>query len=85
MIKRDELTNPMSCFNKALPDECIFVLLARDPASPAAIRAWAHERVRRGKNKSEDPQIKEALTAADHMEKQFHSITIIADRKEKGL
>ena len=60
MLKRDELTNQNSCLNKALEDERLFVLLARDPAAPVAIRAWIEERVRLGKNTRDDVQIREA-------------------------
>lgn len=46
MIKSEELANPNSCLNKARNNEMLFVLLARDPAAPAAIRAWIAERKR---------------------------------------
>jgi hypothetical protein len=67
MIKRDEIENPKSCFNRALDEERIFVLLARDPAAPIAIRAWVAERIRLGKNRSGDDQIREALDCANLM------------------
>lgn len=57
MRKRDELTVPGSCMNKAHERELIFVLLGRDPAAPAAIRAWIAERIRLGKNQPEDSQL----------------------------
>ncbi len=60
MRKRDELTDPNSCLNKARDDEFLFVLLGRDKAAPAAVRAWIVERIRLGKNKWTDPQIVEA-------------------------
>lgn len=31
---------PNDCYAKALPDEPMFVLLARDPAAPDTVRAW---------------------------------------------
>jgi hypothetical protein len=55
--KRDELADPRSCLNRARDDEWTFVLLGRDPATPAAVRAWIEERVRLGKNGRGDPQI----------------------------
>ena len=70
MMKRCELSETGSCFNKAHDDEIIFVLLARDAASPATIRAWCAERARFGKNTWDDPQIKEALHCSDAMESQ---------------
>lgn len=70
MIKRDEIEYSESCLNKARDDERLFVLLARDPAAPVAIRAWVAERLRIGKNASSDSQIVEALDCADRMERE---------------
>lgn len=69
MIKCVEVSNPLSCLSRAKEDEMIFVLLARDAAAPFAIRQWAQERVRLGKNKADDGQILEALRCADQMER----------------
>lgn len=69
MLKVDEIQIAESCFNRARLRERIFVLLGRDKAAPAAIRAWAAERVRIGKNESTDAQITEALDCADRMER----------------
>jgi hypothetical protein len=60
MRKRDEMADPRSCLNKARDDEWLFVLLGRDPAAPAAVRAWIQERIRLGKNTPGDPQLVEA-------------------------
>ena len=68
MIKRDELNDSESCLNKASAGERIFVLLARDPAAPVAIRAWIAERLRLGKNTAADEQIREAFECATLME-----------------
>lgn len=68
MIKRDEIEDTESCFNKARVDERLFVLLARDPAAPSTIRHWVGIRINLGKNKLTDPQIVEALECADRME-----------------
>lgn len=70
MIKTDELSNERSCMSRALPHEWTFVLLARDAASPVAIRAWVDERVRLGKNTLGDEQIVEALRCAALMDEQ---------------
>ena len=70
MLKRDETKNPQSCLNKARDDERLFVLLARDSAAPVAIRAWVAERLRLGKNTSDDAQIREALDCATRMERE---------------
>jgi len=68
MIKRDEIECTDSCFNKARDNERLFILLARDPAAPVAIRAWVAERLRLDKNTATDPQIVEALECARIME-----------------
>lgn len=68
MRKRDELSNPKSCLNKANDDEMLFVLLGRDPAASLAIRVWVRARITMGKNKEDDAQIQEALKIADEME-----------------
>lgn len=68
MIKRDELTDSESCLSKAGDNERLFVLLARDPAAPVAIRAWIAERIRLGKNTASDEQIREAFECATLME-----------------
>jgi hypothetical protein len=41
MIKKDELSNPASCLNKAHDDEPIFTLRANDPLAPIMVRMWA--------------------------------------------
>ena len=62
MRKRDELTDPTSCMSRARDEELTFVLLGRDAAAPAAVRAWIAERLRLGKNQPHDAQIIEAET-----------------------
>ena len=70
MKKRDELTNPNSCMSRARDDEWTFVLLGRDLAAPAAVRAWIEERIRLGKNTSTDQQIAEAEAWCAAVEQQ---------------
>ena len=70
MIKACEATDPQSCFNRALDDEMMFVLLARDIVAPRLVRMWVLERIAYGKNKWGDKQITEALECADRMEHQ---------------
>lgn len=41
MIKHMELFDSGSCLNKASYDEPVFVLRAKDPIAPMAIRHWA--------------------------------------------
>jgi hypothetical protein len=80
MIKANEISNPQSCLNKARPDERLFVLLARDPAAPAAIRAWAEERIALGMNLRDDAQIQDALECATLMAQERLTS---ADRKSQ--
>jgi hypothetical protein len=68
MRKKDELTKEHTCMQHAHPEEMVFVLLSRDVAAPAAIRAWVAERLRLGKNVETDGQIVEALACAYTME-----------------
>lgn len=65
---------PFDCYANALPHEQMFIVLARDVASPATIRFWCLERVKLGKNKWSDPQIIEAMECARKMEEQHGSI-----------
>ena len=57
MRKREVLSDPSSCLNRARDDEMIFVLLARDESSIDAVRAWIESRIKRGKNIREDAEI----------------------------
>jgi len=70
MKKHDELLDTTSCLNRAADDELLFVLLERDAAASVAIRAWARERIRLGKNTRTDPQITEALSCARRMKRK---------------
>lgn len=84
MIKLDEIEYTASCLNKARDDERLFVLLARDPAAPVAIRAWVNERLRLGKNAPDDAQIVEATECANRMEAERTEIEA-ARRQEKMM
>lgn len=76
MTKTQELNNPLSCINRARPNEMVFVLLARDLAAAQTIIFWCAERVRVGKNNPDDPEILEALSVASIMKKQWHYKTL---------
>lgn len=67
MRKKDEPSKTKTCMEHAHPEEMVFVLLGRDAAAPFAIRAWAAERLRLGKNVETDEQIVEALACAQTM------------------
>lgn len=59
------------CYDKALADEPMFILLARDPSAPALIRRWAHvrnEEILLGNRPAEDrAMVDEALQCAEDM------------------
>lgn len=59
MIKKEELSNPNSCLNKAMSDEPVFVLKATDPLAPITIRHWA--------TMSEGTQSEEKLREAENL------------------
>ena len=83
MIKRDELEDTNSCLSKASDSERLFVLLARDPAAPVAIRAWIAERIRLGKNAPGDEQIREAFECANLME--MERVEIESARRQQKM
>lgn len=57
------------CYEAALPDEPMFVILGRDPAGPATLEFWARERVKQGKVHERDDQdrIKAAIDESKDM------------------
>lgn len=61
------------CFNAALEDEPMFVLLARDPSAPDLVRDWARKReanIQVGmRSDSDTPKVIEARQLADSMER----------------
>jgi hypothetical protein len=83
MLKLQELTQIDSCLNKALNQEMIFVLLARDAAAPEAIRAWCQRRILLGLNTPDDPKIREALQCAETMENTQDDIDEILEKQHK--
>jgi hypothetical protein len=60
------------CFARAMDDEPMFVLLARDDQAPARVREWATQRradISLGRKPSSDlEQVNEAFQLADRME-----------------
>lgn len=85
MIKSDVIDNPQACLNTAYDQEHLFILLARDPAAPVAIRAWITERLRLGRNKPGDEQIREAYECAALMELQRSEITSVRNQQQLPL
>ena len=59
------------CYNNALPDEPIFVLLARDPEAPGLVHRWAYGRedmIARGERPASDrAMVEEAHKCAEDM------------------
>lgn len=81
MIKSEELISPGSCLNRALPQERLFVLLARDASAPVAIRAWVKDRCDSGKNQWHDQVIAEALDCAAAMDVERETIRAQRDAR----
>lgn len=59
------------CYHNALPDEPMFILLARDPSAPDLVDAWATERQRQinkgFRPASDQAMVDEAITCAANM------------------
>lgn len=71
--KREELREGSNgCFARALEDEEMFILLARDDQAPTRVREWAIKRrsdIHLGlKPESDMEQVAEAYATADRME-----------------
>lgn len=62
------------CLAKALPHEMVFTLLGRDPIAAQTVRFWVARRIETGKNLSSDPEIREALDAANAMDAERAAI-----------
>lgn len=60
------------CYAAALPDEPVFILLARDPDAPTIVQIWAKQRAyqisRGSKPESDKPMVLEALQCAKAMQ-----------------
>lgn len=67
MIKRHELSSSRSCLNKADSEEPLFVLRAKDPMAPMAIRHWVTMSLTNHSNE----KIVEAIDLAEQMEKWY--------------
>lgn len=64
--KRETITSPLSCLNRAEDDEPVFVLRAHDRVAPATVRDWAQ----RAKNAGVHAEkIEEAMLVAYQMER----------------
>lgn len=59
------------CYHNALPDEPMFILLARDPSAPDLVVAWATERQRQIEKgfrpRSDQAMVDEAVRCAANM------------------
>lgn len=64
MIKREELSNPNSCINKAADEEPVFVLRAQDLLSDVLVDLWAR---RAEENGASDAKVSSARELAQKM------------------
>ena len=60
MLKHVEAIDPNSCWNKATPNEFVFVLLGKDIAAADTVDFWIKRRIELGKNQPNDKQITDA-------------------------
>lgn len=58
------------CYEKAYPDEPMFILLARDPQAPDLVRLWATNRLMKDWRPGQEipDKYREAMVCADLME-----------------
>ncbi|MDH3233638.1 MAG: hypothetical protein OEQ29_08915 [Alphaproteobacteria bacterium] len=63
-----ENPTPHDAYEKAEPDEPMFVLLARDPIAPALVRMWARARELAAREMRDMEKVREADECADRME-----------------
>jgi hypothetical protein len=68
MTKQELIDNQNSCWNKAEPDEPLFVLMARDIASEDAILEWIQKRIDYKKNVKGDSKLTDAMMVMNAME-----------------
>lgn len=64
-LKRDEISDPTSCLNRAADDEPVFVLRAKDPLAAKLVEDWAARAVISGTH--EDARIQGAYRFAQSM------------------
>lgn len=64
MMKSIELANSNSCLSRSAPNEPVFVLVARDPHAPQAIRHW----IAMSMDRQPPEKIEEAYKLANQME-----------------
>lgn len=78
-------SNPseFDCYERAQPDEPIFVLLARDPIAPVLVRLWAQLRKLTTIKATTGPKIDEAMSCADKMEQWHKDNRDFTDRSER--
>lgn len=69
MLKAEEARVQSSCWNRAHPNEPVFVLLGRDASAAVAIRAWILHRLRSGKSTETSPEIVQAREWCEVMER----------------
>lgn len=70
------------CYDKADPDEPMFILLARDPLAPGLVRKWAE--ARRMNQDHDDDKIAEALRCAEAMEAWHSTISDATGERVPG-
>lgn len=72
------------CYEAALPDEPMFVILGRDPAGPATLLFWAQERINQGKTKQIDDNARIGAAVRESEEMREWRDKLIAHAEETG-
>jgi hypothetical protein len=94
-LKRDELTNPNGCLNKAADDEPIFVLRANDVIAANIVRRWADGYLIEKREHSADgcltkaqlEKAKEARGLANQMDawRDFHDLGSVSGYRPRTI
>jgi hypothetical protein len=64
MLKKEEIADPRSCWNKCPDDKLVFVLIEDDPLFTELVMWWANLRCQRGHNYGSDAKILSAIDIA---------------------
>jgi len=82
-LKRIEQSQ--GCWANALPDERVFVLLARDITAPWVVLFWCFLRVITFRNWASDPQINEAADCALRMIRERRHVRRVLRSRELNV
>lgn len=76
LLKKAEIEDSQSCWNRAAQDEPVFILLGRDPAMAPTIQFWADYRIEIGKNQPLDQEIMDARLLAEYVKYRPYRLSV---------